>query len=166
VSSTTVSKTIVIKEQRELACDLVPLQAGVGMQGGSEFVIHSVRQLLHANSQWAAVMVDCTNAYGSIYRDKIQNCIPPSLCAKYYNTHCNNTLRVLTLRELSIEVVEGVAQGDPLSPLLFAKTLQQALVKLQATLDEQQQGGRIFACLDDVIIVAPASVLSSALNTY
>ncbi len=65
-----------------------------------------------------------------------------------------------------MSVAEGVIQGDPLSPLLFALALQPALVKTDQVLKPQVDSARVFAYLDDVCILTSAPVTASAFATF
>jgi hypothetical protein len=160
------SKTIVIKEQRIHSTNLAPLQAGVGMPGGSEFIIHSVRHLLHTNPSWIAVAIDCANAYGTLRRDNIRASLPAnSLCSEYFLKYCNDKI-IAKSANISIPMSEGVAQGDPLSPLFFARTLQPVLRDVQAAMAQQCNNARIFAYLDDIVLVGPPSAMPMAFETY
>ena len=55
------------------------------------------------------------------------------------------------------ESSEGVAQGDPLSMLLFCVGIHEDLVWLQAQLEEC--GGMVRAGADDVYVVGPLEVV-------
>jgi hypothetical protein len=160
------AKVIVCKEQAHLSQPLAPLQAGVGLPGGTEFVTLTIRHLLEANPSWCAVSIDCTNAYGCIKRDVIRDSLGNSvLCRSYFNRFCNSPITVRVPGSAPLEMAEGVAQGDPLSPLFFALALQQSLQITQTAMDTKGVG-RTFAYLDDVILVGPAPVVSHGFATY
>lgn len=164
------SKVILLKEQGTLGSDLAPLQAGVGMPGGSEFVIHSCRELLRQHPDWAVLSVDLHNAYGTVSRQMIRNQLaklnPEGLTFKYFERFCAGRFEITAQGMPSIAAAEGVIQGDPLSPLLFALALQPALLTTQSALRSQHSDAAIFAYLDDVVIVGPPALLESAFNVY
>ena len=173
----TLAKCVAAREQQQVAASLAPLQAGVGIHGGTEFVIHSVRQLLAARPDFVVLAIDCHNAYGTISRSAISQglnraatkqtspllqqyfatfVLPPSSCA---------------LGDSSIAIAEGITQGDPLSPLFFSIGLQDALGQTQHVMDATNADnaagfGRVFAYLDDVIIVGTPAQVNVAFTTF
>lgn len=166
------AKTICEQEQRELAATLQPLQCGVGSSGGPEFVAHSVRSLVQQHPDWMVLAVDCSNAYGTISRETISQTLQQvsttqqvGLICKYFAAFCKPAFRAST-RLHQYVVAEGVVQGDPLSPLLFALGLQSAVRKTADFLQNQAPDSRVFAYLDDVTVVAPASVISAAFAVF
>jgi hypothetical protein len=160
------SKVIVCKEQIHAGEALAPLQAGVGLPGGVEFVVHTVRHLLHANPTWCAIAIDCKNAYGCISRDKICQSLNNSrLCLSYFKRYCDSPIVVRASGTTTLTMAEGVAQGDPLSPLFFSLALQDTLQITQQTMNNLG-AGRTFAYLDDVVLVGPPSSLSQAFSVF
>eukprot|EP00042_Codosiga_hollandica_P044300 m.433465 g.433465 ORF g.433465 m.433465 type:complete len:131 (+) comp56757_c0_seq60:1974-2366(+) len=101
------SKTILAREMQVLARRLAPLQTGVGVQGGAEFLVHTLRQQLELRPTWAALQIDFANA--SAYFRKF---VSPPMVVRSMSGSAN------------FVVHEGLLQGDPLSPLLFALALQ------------------------------------------
>lgn len=168
------SKTIVIREQRHLGQRLAPIQAGVGLSGGIEFVIHTVRHLLHSHDdQWACISIDCRNAYGSILLKAIQDELKSIkhgradlisayfdrfvACRRLLKTGCNSNSY-----DDAVEVGDGIIQGDPLSPLLFCLAIQPVLQRVQRVL----QSGFVFGYLDDVVIVGPIAEIFPAFDLF
>ena len=47
-----------------------PLQLGVGVSGGAEVIVHSLRLLLERNPHWACVGNDLLNGFNAISREK------------------------------------------------------------------------------------------------
>ena len=167
------AKTIVVREQKLLGQDLAPLQAGVGLSGGVEFVIHTVRHLLHSHGKdWACISIDCKNAYGSVLLSTIQHELQlikhgrADLIAAYFDNF------VIPLRKLkspgvadddgAIDVRDGIIQGDPVSPLLFCLALQPVLRAVQDNL----KSGHVFGYLDDVVLVGPVADIFPAFELF
>jgi hypothetical protein len=160
------SKCVVAREQPALARSLAPLQCGVGMQGGSEFIVHSVRQMLAAHPNWCLITFDATNAYGSVSRAAIRAqlntaTVPKAMTVAYFERFCAPVFPIRHGQNFQVSVAEGVIQGDPISPLLFALALQPALVAAQAALQEQDLQANIFSYLDDICMVAPTEAVAT-----
>ncbi len=167
------AKAIIIREQRYLGQHLAPLQAGVGLRGGIEFVIHSVRQLLHSHDKnWACISIDCKNAYGSILLKVIQNALKrvqhgrADLVSAYFDNFVSRR-RILktpgaTSDEDLIEVADGIIQGDPLSPLYFCMAMQPILDTVQSMLKD----GHVFGYLDDIVLVGPIGSVFPAYGLF
>ena len=165
------SKAIVAKEQPALSRPLAPLQCGVGMQGGAEFIVHSVRHMLSVQPTWTLTTIDAANAYGTVSRSAIRRQLcdamaPHDFTLAYFDRFCAPRFSISHGRSFKVSVAEGVIQGDPLSPLLFALALQPALVKTDQVLKPQVDSARVFAYLDDVCILAPAPVTASVFTTF
>eukprot|EP00042_Codosiga_hollandica_P003437 m.932541 g.932541 ORF g.932541 m.932541 type:complete len:204 (-) comp190777_c0_seq1:30-641(-) len=87
--------------------------------------------------------------------------------------------------DLAFNMTEGLIQGDPASPLLFALALQPALRRAQSELEGYQstqqakdvsvnaaterarkkKTGRLFAYLDDLVLVGPVAAVFLAFKT-
>ena len=165
------SKSIVSKEQAALSRSLAPLQSGVGMKGGAEFIVHSARHLLQENAGWVLTAIDAANAYGTISRAAIRkelvtSLAPHSLSLAYFDRFCGPAYNVRHGRDFLVSVSEGVIQGDPLSPLFFALALQPSLVRTYQEVTRTCPSARLFAYLDDVCIVAPMSVIPSSFACF
>lgn len=154
------SKVIVLKEQRPLARALTPIQCGVGLQGGTEFMSHSIRQLSQQNPEWAVTAIDLSNAYGTVSRAFVRQQLlalreeDRPLTLAYFERFCAPAFTVQS-GSFSMSIAEGVIQGDPLSPLFFALALQPGLTAAKNHLLDRHQHARLFAYLDDVCLVAP-----------
>eukprot|EP00042_Codosiga_hollandica_P053107 m.686479 g.686479 ORF g.686479 m.686479 type:complete len:1498 (-) comp58626_c0_seq59:378-4871(-) len=173
----TLAKCVAAREQHQLAASLAPLQAGVGVHGGTEFVIHSVRQLLAARPDFVVLAVDCHNAYGTISRKAIREGLDQAttnqaspLLQQYFATFVMPPASC-ALGDSNLAIAEGITQGDPLSPLFFSIGLQNALNQTQQVIDTTNADnaigfGRVFAYLDDVIIVGTPAQVNVAFTTF
>lgn len=161
------SKCIVRREQPALSRALAPVQCGVGMPGGSELIVHSVRLLLEKNPSWTLTTVDAANAFGTVSRSAIRTQLlaseaPHELTLRYFDRFCAPPFAIRQGSNFHLSVAEGVIQGDPLSPLSFALALQPALEETTRCLRAQHPDARLFAYLDDVCFVGPASASADA----
>ena len=164
------AKAIIIREQQYVGQQLAPIQAGVGLSGGIEFVIHTVRQLMHThNKDWACISIDCKNAYGSILLKVIQEQLQQikhgraDFISAYFDSFVMRR-RVLKTPGSSdtIEVGDGIIQGDPLSPLYFCLAIHPVLVAVQELLSD----GHVFGYLDDLVLVGPATSVFPAFDLF
>lgn len=150
------SRVVVRQEQHHLAHGLAPVQTGVGIPGGVEFTVHSARALLELNPQWSMISIDCTNAYGSLRRSAILAALPSSdqgfMVSQYFKLFVSPTTHMVTTEGVRFATNDGVPQGDPLSPLLFALGIHPILKKLS-----DSGHCKVFAYLDDVNILGDQS---------
>ena len=131
-----------------------PVQHGVATPSGSELVIHHIQLLLEANPSWVMIKSDISNAFNSVDRQ----CLLSSVSSNFPELlpHVNQMYGVsspLIFQKGSESVIlsseQGVHQGDPLGPVLFATSIHSTLVALQAKFPEVV----LLAYLDDVFIV-------------
>ncbi|MDR3543132.1 MAG: reverse transcriptase domain-containing protein [Desulfosporosinus sp.] len=151
------ARSIGNSEQEVASAPLAPIQAGVGLKSGSEFVVHTVRMLLHTHPDWGCLQADMSHAYDSISLAAIQKELRKisrervHLMATYFDLFVAKPRELRTRGDHRFTVHQGVIQGDPLSPFFFSLGTQPILADIQRDL----KVGRVFAYLDDVFIVGP-----------
>ncbi len=140
---------------KTLAVSLAPLQVGVGMRGGVEAVAHAIQTALDSNPEYVVLSVDMENAFNTVDRTAVFLAVKehaPSLLPVVQWAYGQPTnLHVLGAPAGTPPILshQGVRQGDPLGPLLFALALQKPL---QGAL-QQVPGTSAVAFLDDCTIV-------------
>ena len=164
------SKYAVAVEQRTLAQPLLPEQLGVGVQGGGETAIHVARLTLdHYKEKWVAVMIDMSNAYGSMKRSEIAKVIEAmpyessTLLRHVFNRFAAPKTTYVTPSGAKFEATLGVVQGEPSAPLMFSATLDPVL---KGTTKMLMDEGMVFAYLDDVAIIGEPVKVAAALKHF
>ena len=136
---------------------LHPLQLGVGARGGVEAAVHSVRGVVeNLPNNWSFLKIDFKNAFNNLRRDSLLEAVKQH-CPSIFN-YCllaYGQTTELGYQDHVIESCEGVQQGDPLGPLLFAITIHPLLTRLSS----------VFRCgyLDDLSL---ASEVGTVANDY
>lgn len=138
-----------------------PRQLGVGIAGGCEAAVHSVRRFLtHAAPDDILVKLDFSNAFNSIRRDAMLAAVVSNIPELYCFCHLSySTHSFLKFGTYTIMSEEGAQQGDPLGPLLFCITIHDLLSSLSsdlslAYLDDFSLGGSQASVVKDVDLIA------------
>jgi len=131
------------------------LQFGLRV-GGTENVIHTVRDQLLRNEDFCIIATDFGNAFNSVHREAIaeQLASDPVTSGLWnfwqfaYGTPA--PLRIFS-KEASTDILSsrGTRQGDPSAPALFCLALHPVLTRVRSSL----RNAKLFAYMDDVVIV-------------
>ena len=140
-------------------------QVGVGVRGGAEAAVIAVRTALQNvdKKQWT-LKVDLENAYNSIDRQAILSMVHrffPELTAWYRLCYGTAAKLYCEGKVLPFDSSQGVQQGDPLGPLLFALGLWRTCKELKETLQRETLSVWF---LDDGTIVGEAEEVARAWN--
>ena len=132
-------------------------QVGVGTRGGAEAAVIAVRTALQkGGGRLWTLKVDLENAYNSVDRGSILRAVKryfPEMEAWYRFCYQSPAKLFCEGEVLPFESSQGVQQGDPLGPLLFALGILHACKKLKA---ELQADTLSVWYLDDGTIVGEA----------
>jgi hypothetical protein len=117
--------------------------------------------------QWPTLLVDFSNAYGTVKRSEIakilsDTSIPAPLLA-YFRTFYGSASPILhdvVDSDQDLIMSSGVLQGCPLAPLFFSLAISNSLQACANALPS----GFVSAYLDDVVICAPPEELAAAMS--
>ena len=144
---------------------LIPPSTWCCIPGGSESIIHVVNLHLSSNipsSDKPTLLIDFANALNSIDRSLMFSSIRqrlPSLSAWFES--CYGSAPIFYYKDRSLASCSGVQQGDPLSPLGFALTLQPLIELLSSSVPSLRLN---LWYLDDSIISGDLNSLHQAMN--
>ena len=148
------SRAICVQMKNSFASFFCPIQHGVSTENGSELIIHHIELMLEHNPDWIVLKSDVKNAFNSINRHHLLNELRQSFPELYnYASQMYGGFNSLVFMEggtaVAISSEEGIHQGDPLGPALFATAIHPILRDLQ----ERFQEIHILAYLDDVFLL-------------
>ena len=148
------------EEFTEVFC---PIQHGVSTKCGTELIAHHISLTLESNPNWIVLKSDVKNAFNSVSRDQIMEQVSLTFPELY-----NHVIQMygkpssLVFMQGSFTVVipseEGVHQGDPLGPVLFAMAIHPVSTKIQKSHSQV----RVLAYLDDVFLLGGAKSVLAA----
>ena len=148
----------------DLGPSLLPLQLGVGVSGGAQSLGHAARAALAAWDGVVLVQLDWKNAFNTMSRAAILQAVAVHaprllpLVKLLYRYPAQLHVEGAPSDTPAIASQRGVRQGDPISGLLFALTLQGALQTVQQ--QHQPEDARPTAALkayhDDCTIASDA----------
>ena len=154
-----------------LAEFLAPIQVGIALPGGSELAVLPTRLALQREAA-GLLTVDFANAFNTVSRQVVLDIwarvfpeAHPFVKAIYADSprvYTNSTDGSLPP---FIEVREGVQQGDPLGPSLFACGLQLLLATVRARDRQVTEATHLSAYLDDVTVVGPPAEVGHVLQS-
>ena len=156
------AKCIAKKVQEKAAGLLAPHQLGVGVRGGCEAILHTVRGVLEADPSLLCLQADFQNAFNLVSREvgleEVARLFPEMLAwAKTCYGHSSHLL----FGSASISSECGWQQGDPLASLLFSLVLHPLVKSIQ----ERVQGLSAHAWyLDDGTFVGKEEELEQVLD--
>ena len=153
-------RRLVAKLASQQACHLLSgyfghRQVGVGISGGMEAAVHSVRQYVeNLDTGHVIAKLDFKNAFNCIHRDAVLEAVGeylPSLYPLVHSAYASPSY--LVCQGTVVLSAEGVQQGDPLGPVLFCLALHPLLERCQTEL--------CIGYLDDVTLGGTADEVST-----
>ena len=143
------------------------MQHGIATSGGAELLTHHVQLLLQDNPHSYILKTDVRNAFNSVSRECLLNETKstfPEIYAHALQMY-GGTSSLVYVKGQEVHIIpseEGVQQGDPLGPTLFATALHPVINEIQ----ESHQETTVLAYLDDVYITGPVDCVLSALTDF
>ena len=172
-----VGKALVRERKEDLASALGKQQFAIGTTAGTEVLAHSARALAEDDPDIVFLALDAENAYCSVARATCLAelaALSPALvpCAELFSKRLSHYYFWDSKGKChQLTASDGVDQGDPLAPLLFACGIRPRLTELERMLRERAGNMglppdkvRIFAYLDDVLVAVPAALAEHVLH--
>lgn len=130
-------KTVMLLKGHVIGQELLPLQLGVGMKGGSEIAGRLAQVMLDADPSMAVINLDISNSFNTIPRKLMwlgvcQTC--PSQCRWFQWAYGSPTELRLSDESMACMSETGSRQGDPLASLIFCLGFQFGLRELSSKL--------------------------------
>jgi len=129
-----VGKALIAQVRDRLPDTFLPYQFGVGVPSGVERMVHKVRRVFAAHKDdpdFVLLKVDMKNAFNMVSRRELLRSLEefPELVNWCYYLYGEPSILWFGDAFANFELVsaEGVQQGDPLGPLLFALVLHKAV---------------------------------------
>ena len=145
-----------------------PHQYGVACPGGSEKIVHRLQSCIEncwGNGDFVTLKIDMHNAFNSVSRqwvlDECKEHFPELLP---WVSWCYSQQPLLWHTSGVLQSADGVQQGDPLGPLLFALVLHKLVMKLDTELGADLLLNVWF--LDDGALCGPREVIIRALQIF
>ena len=108
--------------EKDVAAITYPSQLGSGVRGGIDDAIHAARAEVEQHlAKKVMLKLDFKNAFNSMRRDHLHECILKYVpMASRFLKACYEDTSCLSFGATRMLSEEGLQQGDPLAPLLFA----------------------------------------------
>ena len=141
---------------------LSPFQFGVGVANGKELMIHSIslQHTLMPDSE--SLILDITNAFGTVRRDSIREsllqCKDGEILQYYFDKLYGKQTVIKTKDGITALSRMGVIQGETLSSLLFCISIDKILANVAHTYPQLS----IRAYMDDIILTGDPTNLKHA----
>ncbi len=150
----------------EIAAAVGSFQYGVGKSAGCELVHKLVTTLTDEDPSRVVISYDARNAFGTLPRQRIWDATLqrfPVLASTLHAWLSKPTAHAYWHEGEAYEVLAsgGVDQGCPLSPLLFALGIAPALEAIRSGIRLLHHSCKVFAYLDDVVVVAPSHLAAA-----
>jgi hypothetical protein len=166
---------ILTSEAIPLAKPLLVNQHGIGKRDGTAQVVHQLQtRITDAQNPMAAITLDIRNAFNECSRRHVMDSIYArselSLIWRYVDFNYSQPSELWTEDadgrlqiSTALRSKQGVRQGDPLSPLLFAVAWQS--VDDGVTDEFKGKDVKILSFHDDTTIVAPVDIIFSVYDS-
>ena len=153
------AKVLAKRVTHELKDYIRPHQFAVESTG---LITLAVQAMLQTHDNYTTISVDIENAYGSVQRDKLIAAAERSTSSwlKRYVWVTYSQPTVIVSRNGSVTTDTGVAQGDPMSMVLFALSIRDALKETARAFPTIQP----LAYADDVTLTGDIDQLEPAFN--